>query len=63
MHNLVEVTHVKLATLSYAKINNLESISWDDEKIELATRKFKKQHIKDVSDKLGSIFNTNKQDG
>jgi len=53
--NLVEITHVKLATKSYAKINNLECISWNDD-IEIATKKFAKECTNAVSDKLGSLF-------
>jgi mRNA-degrading endonuclease toxin of MazEF toxin-antitoxin module len=53
--NLVEVTHVKLACKSYAKLNNMETISWSDE-IEVAKRKFAKKHIKNVQDRLGEIL-------
>lgn len=55
VENLVEVAHTKLCTKSYAKINNLESISWNED-IEVSKRKFMPQYIKDVTDKLGNIF-------
>jgi mRNA-degrading endonuclease toxin of MazEF toxin-antitoxin module len=53
--NLVEVEHNKLCCKSYAKINNIESISWN-EKIEVAKKKFLAQYVKDVTDKLGNIL-------
>lgn len=57
--NLVEVTHVKLATTSYAKINNMKCISWSD-KIELSSKKFKKQYVKDILGKLKTILSKDK---
>lgn len=57
--NLVEVAHVKLASTSYAKINNMKCISWSD-KIELASKKFKKQYIKDILAKLKKILSNEK---
>lgn len=53
--NLVEVTHGKLSARSYAKLNNIESISWNDE-IEVAKRKFSAESVRDVTNKLGNIF-------
>lgn len=53
--NLVEVQHCKLSARSYAKLNNIESISSND-KIEVARRKFEPQCVKDVTDKLRNIF-------
>jgi mRNA-degrading endonuclease toxin of MazEF toxin-antitoxin module len=55
IENLVQVTHSKLAVKSYAKLNNIESISWNDE-IEVAKTKFNAQYVKDVTDKLGNIL-------
>lgn len=57
--NLVEVTHAKLATKSYAKLNNMKCISWND-KIELASKKFKKQYVKDILNKLKTILSIDK---
>lgn len=54
--NLVEVKHDKLGkSISYAKLNNLECISWN-EKIEIAAKKFADTYMKTVRDKLGQIF-------
>lgn len=54
--NLVEVQHGKLCSVvSYAKLSNIESISWNDE-IEVAKAKFLPQSVKDVTDKLRNIF-------
>ena len=56
--NLVEVTHIKLCSeKSYAKLNNIESISWNDE-IEIAKKKFSAESVRDVTNKLGNIFKT-----
>lgn len=55
MNNLALVTHQKLTSTSYAKINNVKSISWSDE-IEVARTKFREQYVRDVTDKLGNIF-------
>jgi mRNA-degrading endonuclease toxin of MazEF toxin-antitoxin module len=57
--NLVEVTHEKLISTSYAKINNMKCISWSD-KIELSSKKFKKQHVKDILGKLKKILSVDK---
>ncbi len=54
--NLVEIKHEKLGLKSYAKINNIESISWSDE-IEVAKVKFSNKYVKDVTNKLGNILN------
>lgn len=54
--NLVEISHAKLgSTKSYAKLNNMTSIPWDDE-IEVSKRKFAKKHIRSVQDRLSEIF-------
>lgn len=53
--NLVEVTHPKLGLKSYAKINNIESISWS-KKIEVAKCKFDDENVGDVMRKLNKIF-------
>lgn len=55
MDNLVEVSHRKLCCKSYAKINNIESISWNEE-IEVSKQKFGKKHVKDVIQKLSNLF-------
>lgn len=55
-NNLVKLSHSKLGSdVSYAKINNIETISWSD-KIEIATQKFANKHTRSVQDKLGEIF-------
>ncbi len=54
-NNLVEVGHTKLSAKSYAKINNIESISWNDE-IEVANEKVMPRYVKEVTDKLGNIL-------
>lgn len=54
--NLVEVRHKKLTMKSYAKISNVESISWVSRKIEVAKQKFEQQHVRDVQEKLENIF-------
>jgi hypothetical protein len=59
--NLVEVTHRKLTSKSWVKINNLQTIAWSDE-IEVQGRKFRKQYIKDVRAKVREIFNTQKDE-
>lgn len=54
--NLVEVGHDKLGKAqSYAKLNNIESISWND-KIEISSKKFAKKYSELVKDRLGAIF-------
>lgn len=53
--NLVEVAHPKLSVPSYAKLNNIESISWNDE-IEIAKKKFDAIYVRDVTEKLGNIL-------
>jgi mRNA-degrading endonuclease toxin of MazEF toxin-antitoxin module len=55
MDNLVQIEHSKLCCKSYAKINNIESISWNEE-IEVAKKKFESIYIKDVTDKLKEIL-------
>ena len=60
--NLVEVKHVKLTLKSYAKISNIESISWV-KKIEVAKVKFEQQNVRDVKEKLEHIFKNNITDG
>lgn len=57
--NLVEVKHEKLASVSYAKLNNMKCISWSD-KIELSSKKFKKQYVKDILSKLKKILSDSK---
>lgn len=52
---LVPVGHVKLNMRSYAKISNIESISWN-KKIEVAKKLFEPQYVKDVQEKLRNIF-------
>ncbi len=54
--NLVEVAHDKLSCKSYAKLNNIESISWNSKEIEVAKKLFTQQYVRDVTDKLGNIF-------
>lgn len=53
--NLVEVKHSKLASKSYAKINNMKCIPWNDE-IEVSSRKFRKQYVKEIRVKLNNIL-------
>lgn len=61
--NLVAVEHKKLSnSVSYAKINNLESIAWNDEKIEVATVKFDTVYTQGVKDKLGELFRREKKE-
>lgn len=55
--NLVRVEHKKLCLESYAKISNIESISWRDE-IEVAKQKFDDHYVKDITKKLNDIFKT-----
>jgi len=54
--NLVEVVHKKLTLKSYAKISNIESISWVSRKIEVSKLKFCSQCVRDVQEKLENIF-------
>jgi mRNA-degrading endonuclease toxin of MazEF toxin-antitoxin module len=62
MTNLIPVKHAKLNSIeSYAKLNNIRSISWSDE-IEVAKVKFDSSYVRDVSVKLGNILRTNKED-
>lgn len=55
--NLIKITHPKLSLASYAKISNIESISWNDE-IEVAKTSFSLQSVRDVTSKLQNILNS-----
>jgi len=55
INNLVEIEHSKLCCKSYAKINNIESISWTDD-IEFAKKKFDSKYVKDILDKLREVL-------
>jgi len=48
---LVELSHPKLNQVSYAKLNNITSISWNNE-IEVAKVKFDDKYVKDVQQKI-----------
>lgn len=48
---LVEITHPKLNQVSYAKLNNITSISWQKE-IEVAKCKFEDKYVRDVQEKI-----------
>lgn len=53
--NLIEVKHERLKIPSYAKISNIESISWREE-IQVVEC-FSTHYIRDVQEKLRNIFN------
>lgn len=55
LDNLVEIKHQRLSTISWAKINDLHSIKWNDD-YEIAQRKFAKRYIKDVKDKIVALL-------
>ena len=55
LDNLVEVEHNKLYCKSYAKINNIESISWNDD-IEVAKKRFNNKCIRDIQSKLREVL-------
>jgi len=48
---LVSIAHPKLNQVSYAKVNNITSISWSNE-IEVAKLKFDEQYVRDVQEKI-----------
>lgn len=48
---LVSISHPKLNQVSYAKINNITSISWNNE-IEVAKVKFSDETVRDVQEKI-----------
>lgn len=52
---LTEVRHPRLSLRSYAKISNIESVSWKNE-MNVATEKFEQQYVRDVQRKLRNIF-------
>lgn len=47
----VQLTHPKLNQVSYAKLNNITSISWQKE-IEVAEVKFSDKQVRDVQEKI-----------
>lgn len=58
--NLIEVKHQKLHSISYAKLNNIESVSWSDD-IEISKRKFAKKYVDQCRTRLQGCFdNANK---
>lgn len=48
---LVKLEHSKLNQASYAKINNITSISWNKE-IEVAKVKFDNKYVRDVQERI-----------
>ena len=48
---LVKIQHPKLNQISYAKLNNITSISWNKE-IEVAKIKFEDKYVKDVQERI-----------
>lgn len=52
---LTEVKHKMLTLKSYAKISNIESVSWRDE-IKVVKERFDTQYVRDVQKKLRNIF-------
>jgi len=48
---LVEILHPKLKKVSYAKLNNITSISWQKE-ISVAKLKFDDKYVRDVQEKI-----------
>jgi hypothetical protein len=56
LENLVEVKHPKLSVISFVKINDLQSVKWDDS-YEVAKKKFAKKYIVDIKNKICSLLN------
>jgi len=48
---LVVIAHPKLNQVSYAKLNNITSISWNKE-IEVAKVKFEDKYVRDVQERI-----------
>jgi hypothetical protein len=48
---LVTIEHPKLNKVSYAKLNNINSISWSKE-IEVAKLKFDNKYVRDVQERI-----------
>lgn len=48
---LVKLIHPKLNQVSYAKLNNITSISWNKE-IEVAKLKFDDKYVRDVQERI-----------
>lgn len=55
MSNLVEVKHKRLSAISYAKINDLQSMKWEDH-YEVAQVKFAKKYVKDIAKRINSLL-------
>jgi len=56
--NLVEVKHQKLHSASFAKLNNIESVAWNDD-IEVSKRKFAKRYVDTCRARLQGCFTNN----
>ena len=56
--NLVEVKHRKLKSTSYAKLNNIISIPWNDN-IEVAKVNFAKKYAREVTSRLACCLTEN----
>lgn len=54
--NLVEVKHQKLKMVSYAKINDLHSIKWE-ESYETSKKKFAKKYTMEIINKICMFIN------
>jgi len=48
---LVSILHPKLNQISFAKLNNITSISWSNE-IEVAKVKFEDKYVRDVQERI-----------
>lgn len=55
MGNLVEVKHRQLRAISYAKLNDLQSVKWEDH-YEVAPTKFAKKYNKDIAERIINLL-------